>query len=72
VARRPQAEGENQRGGAVGAGRMIPDMFHGSQKEIASLLKKAYVNPKNIIGSDTSFLVNTGEKPDLVAILHVR
>ena len=51
---------------------MIQDMFHGSQKEIASLLKKAYVNPKNIIGSDTSFLVNTGEKPDLVAILHVR
>jgi len=35
---------------------MIRDMFHGDQKEIASLLKKAYVNPKNIIGSDTLVL----------------
>jgi glyoxylase-like metal-dependent hydrolase (beta-lactamase superfamily II) len=41
-------------------------MFHGNQKEIVSLLKKAYVDPKGIVGSDTSFLVNTGEKLILV------
>jgi glyoxylase-like metal-dependent hydrolase (beta-lactamase superfamily II) len=49
-----------------GPGAFTPEMFHGNQKEIVSLLKKAYVDPKGIVGSDTSFLVNTGEKLILV------
>jgi glyoxylase-like metal-dependent hydrolase (beta-lactamase superfamily II) len=49
-----------------GPGAFTPDMFHGNQKEIVSLLKEAHIDPKNIIGSDTSFLINTGEKLILV------
>jgi glyoxylase-like metal-dependent hydrolase (beta-lactamase superfamily II) len=49
-----------------GPGAFTPEMLHGNQKEIVSFLKKAYVDPKNIVGSDTSFLVNTGEKLILV------
>src|ERR1700676_4279593 len=42
-----------------GSGAFTPDMFHGDQKEIGSLLKKAYADPKKIIGADTSILANT-------------
>jgi hypothetical protein len=48
-----------------GPGAFTPEMLHGNQKEIVSLLKKAYVDPKNIVGSDTSLLVNTGENLSL-------
>jgi hypothetical protein len=49
-----------------GPGAFTPDMFHGSEKEIVSLLKEAHVDPNKIIESDTSFLINTGEKLILV------
>jgi glyoxylase-like metal-dependent hydrolase (beta-lactamase superfamily II) len=49
-----------------GAGAFKPEMFHAKANEIISLLKDGLNDPDKIIGSDTSFLVNTGEKLILV------
>jgi glyoxylase-like metal-dependent hydrolase (beta-lactamase superfamily II) len=51
-------------GGAAGAYTL--DMFKGNPKDVVSLLQASFADPKQIVGSVSGFLVNTGEKLILI------
>jgi glyoxylase-like metal-dependent hydrolase (beta-lactamase superfamily II) len=51
-------------GGGPGAYQV--EMFKGNPKDVTSLLQASFADPKQIVGSVSGFLVNTGEKLILV------
>jgi glyoxylase-like metal-dependent hydrolase (beta-lactamase superfamily II) len=49
-----------------GAGGYTVEMFKGNPKDVVSLLQASFADPKQIVGSVSAFLVNTGEKLILI------
>jgi glyoxylase-like metal-dependent hydrolase (beta-lactamase superfamily II) len=49
-----------------GAGGYTLEMFKGNPKDVVSLLQASFADPKQIVGSVSGFLVNTGEKLILI------